>query len=549
MKKIVCIVLALLLLTACGAPAADATLPTTTVGDGKLHVQLGGEEVVFEPWEETGVPASGTYYLTGDVELGETVTVEGDLKLHLNGHTVLAQKDVQLGNMFRIPAGSTMTLYDEPLPEDLVLERPEDEEEDPYPEVPGGKVASNRVFSGTTTISSMFLVEGELTIAGGHIDATEMNLEDRANGLAVYVKTGATLNMTGGVVSGGTTWSFLKPEEVLDENGNVIEIIEPEVYYGFGGAFYVEKDAVCNLSGGTVWRGSASKGGNIYIAGDDTGSGLLNMTGGELVCGEATAWGGNICVDGKAVISGGMFKQGRSYGHGGNMYLSGQLEMTGGIMQDGQCDYNSLQNKRGGNLAVNGLNATVHITNAEFYRGVAGCKETHGGNIAVFGYGAVDFEVGEGTILQEGRGHRGGNIYIGHFLKDIPVENIDYVFTKVTMGGGTTTYRGANICTDTKNNDRRILVTFNDCIATVEDPTEVSIAAGAGAPDIARVDFILNGGTWTNGGFSIYRYSSVTCNGVSLNHCDPGGGGDFIHDEATTGLTPVTEPTETTGTN
>lgn len=537
MKKLVCILLALLMLSACGAPAAPAeTTP------GKVSAQLGGEEVVFQPWEEAGLPTSGDYYLTADVELTETVTVDGTLRLHLNGHTVLAQKDLVLGNMFVVPAGTAMTLYDEHYAENDDLYIPEDEE-DPLPEVLGGRVASNRVFSGTTTIQSMFLVGGELTIAGGHVDASDMNLEDRANGLAVYVQPGATLNMDGGVITGGTSWSFLKPEEVLDENGEVIEIIEPEVYYGFGGAVYVDKDAVCNMNGGTIWRGSASKGGNIYVYGDETGAfGTLNFTGGTLLAGEATAWGGNACVDGKLFMSGGLMLQGRSYGHGGNLFMTGQMEVTGGTFERGAADINAIQNKRGGNIAINGINATVKISNATIIDGSASCKESHGGNLAVIGYGAVEFEVND-TVITGGRSHRGANIYIGHFNKDIPLENVDYVFNRVTMGNGQTTYRGSNLCTDTKNNDRRIVVTFNDCTANVEVATELSIAVGAGAPDVSRCDIIINGGTWNDGGFNIYRYCTLTCNGVTLNHCDPSGGGSFFADDATTGLTPTTEST------
>ena len=146
MKKLICILLAMLLLTACGAPGAPAE---TTAG--KVSAVLDGQEVVFQPWNEAGIPTSGEYYLTADVELAETVTVAGDLKLHLNGHTVLAKKDEPLGNMFIIPAGSTMTVYDEHYAENDDLYIPEDEEEE-LPAVMGGKIASNRVFSGTTTM-------------------------------------------------------------------------------------------------------------------------------------------------------------------------------------------------------------------------------------------------------------------------------------------------------------------------------------------------------------------------------------------------------------
>jgi hypothetical protein len=459
------------------------------------------------------------------------VQVAGDLQLHLNGHKVTAKAGEILGSMFRIPVGSTMTLFDEALPADFELEYDHEAamegEEQPVVEIPTGAVISSRSFSGKVTISSMFMVEGELTIAGGHIDATEINVEDRANGLAVYVCKGGKLNMAGGVVTGGTTWSFLKPEDILDENGEVIGNTAPDIIYGYGGCFYVDKGGECVVSGGTLWKGSAAHGGNIYVAGDETEKGKLTITGGTLLAGESTNDGGNISVAGHVEITGGQMLFGRSFGHGGNIFLSGDMVMDGGYLEGGACDANQVQNKRGGNLAINGLHTTVKISNSTIKDGTASCKETHGGNIACFGYGAVDFVV-EDSVITGGKGHRGGNIYIGHFLKDVPLENMDYVFNRTTLGGGSTTYRGSNICTDTKNNDRRILVTFNDCIATVEKAGELSIAAGAGAPDIARVDFIINGGTWTGGGFNIYRYCTVTTNGVTLDGCDASGGGEYF---------------------
>lgn len=541
MKKLICIVLAMLLLTACGAPAADSAGTTAPAANGPRQATIGDQQVTFEAWEQAGVPTAGDYYLTQDVVLEAPVQVGGNLRLHLNGHNITVANGVVVGSLFMIPAGSAMTVYDEPLADDFSIEYDLDYKEEAEAVVTCGSITSNRSFSGKVTVSSMFMVGGELTIAGGHVDATNINLEDRANGAVAYVQEGGKFTMDGGLITGGLTWSFKKPEPPAPpatttegteptESTEPVEEVEPEVpeYYGYGGAVYVAKGGLCTINGGWIWRGSAAYGGNIYVAGDETGAGKLVINGGTLLAGEATTQGGNICVDGEVEITGGLLDAGQSYGHGGNIFLSGKLNMTGGTLYRGACDVNGVQNKRGGNLAVNGLYATVKITNAEILDGTASCKETHGGNVAAFGYGAVDFEIGEGTVITGGKGHRGGNIYIGHLNKDVPVENIDYVFNKVTMGGGSTTYRGSNICTDTKNNDRRILVTFNDCTATVETPSELSIAAGAGAPDIARVDFVINGGTWNGGGFNIYQYCTVTCNGVNLVDCASSGNGEYI---------------------
>ena len=537
MKKLICIVLAMLLLTACSVPAAETTA-TAAAETGPIQGNLGGQQVTFEPWAQAGVPTSGDYYLTQDVVLEAPVQVGGNLRLHLNGHNITVANGVEVGSLFMIPAGSAMTVYDKPLAEDFSIDYDLEYKEEAEAVVTCGTITSNRSFSGKVTVSSMFMVGGELTIAGGHVDASAINLEDRANGAVVYVQEGGKFTMDGGLITGGLTWSFKKPEpvtppaattegtEATEPTEPVEEVVEPD-YYGYGGAIYVGKGALCTINGGWIWRGSAAYGGNIYVAGDDTGTGKLVINGGTLLAGEDTTQGGNVCVDGEAEIKGGLLDAGQSYGHGGNLFVSGKLTMDGGKLYRGACDLNGKQGKRGGNLAVNGLNAIIKITNSEILNGTASCKETHGGNIGVFGYGAREFEVGEGTVITGGKGHRGGNIYIGHLNKDVPEENIDYVFTKVTMGGGSTTYRGSNICTDTKNNDRRILVTFNECTANVEVASELSIAAGAGAPDIARVDFVINGGTWTGGGFNIYQYCTVTCNGVTLVDCAYSGNGKY----------------------
>lgn len=550
MKKVICFLLVMLLLAGCGAAPKEK--------DTSLKAQIGGQEVSFRPWEKGGVPTDGSYYLTKDVEINEPVTVSGDLKLHLNGHKIEAAYDVVMGNMFIIPAGKTMTIYDEPFAEDPFLAYDEEEEEQDI-QIPGGAIVSSRSFSGKVTVANMFMVEGELVLAGGHLDASLINVEDRANGLVAYLAEGAKMEMTGGAITGGTTWSFAPKETapaatttpttetttattettastepvavegtVPPETQPVEEIPEEIPDYGYGGGIYVSKGAQFTLTDGTMWAGSAQEGGNIYIAGDEEGAGLVEINGGRLLAGEATKWGGNVCVHGTLKMTAGSMDYGSSYCDGGNIYLSGTLEMTGGTLESGECDANTIGYKYGGNLAVDGINAVVKISNAQILNGRAACKESHGGNISVIRYAAKEFEVGEGTYIYGGLGHRGGNVYIGHFKKDIPLENTDFVFTKVEMNGGSTTYRGANMCSDTKNVDRPIRVTFNDCLMGVEDGSERNLAIGAGAYDVSQCIIVINGGRFTGGEIHIYGSSSVTANGVSFEGTAAGGTGEYI---------------------
>ena len=553
MKKLICVVLAMLLLTACGAdPVAPKPVEVTA--------QIQGQEVTFQAWEGSGLPTDGSYYLTKDVEIAETVVVTGDLKLHLNGHMIVAAHDTVITNMFSVPAGTTMAVYDEAVPEDLFSDYDPEEEENEV-EIPGGAIVSSRSFSGKVTVANMFRVAGRLVIAGGHINASLINVEDRANGLVAYIEEGGSLEMTGGVVTGGTTWSFAPeiapaetpapttpattptepattepaPTETTAPVETTAPTVPPETTpqpagnerYGYGGAFYVAKGASCTLSGGTIWKGSAYEGGNIFVAGDDESAGTLTITDGYLLAGEATSAGGNVCVRGVLEMSGGTMDWGSSYCDGGNMFLSGKLNMTGGTLRGGACDANTIGYKYGGNLAVDGIHASVKITNAQILDGTAACKESHGGNISVIRYGAEEFEVGEGTYIYGGLGHRGGNVYIGHLKKDVPLENTDYVFTKVEMNGGNTTYRGANMCSDTKNAERPIQVTFNDCTMGVEDASERNLAIGAGATDISQCIITINGGTFDGGEIHIYGSSQVTANGVKFINCPVGGTGIY----------------------
>lgn len=523
MKKLICVILAALLLTACGAePAA----PTTEETKFDPTAQILGETVEFAPWEQEGLPTEGSYYLTEDVVLTRPVTVTGDLKLHLNSHKVTMADEI-FTNIFVIPAGTAMTVYDAPLTEDPFAKYDWEDENPQQFTVNTGAIVSARSFAGRMTVSSMFRVEGELVIAGGHLDGSQIAIDDSNNGSVIHVQDGGKVTIDGGVITGGASWRLVVPETVDVEN-TTTETTEPQPEvvsetFGCGGAIYVGEGGKATVSGGTIYGGSACEGGNIYVA----EQGELNITGGRLLAGESTKQGGNVCVAGTMNMSGGSLDWGESYCDGGNVFLSGTLNMTGGTMQGGVCDINALGFRYGGNLAVDGIRAKVKISGAQLLDGRAACKESNGGNISVIRYGAEEFEVGEGAYIYGGFGHRGGNVYIGHLVEDIPAENMDYVFTGMEMGGGMTTYRGANLCTHTIDVTKPIVVTFNDCTLHAGG-AEPTMAIGAGSKQITEAIITINGGLIDGGELNVYGHATVTANGVELVNTLIGGPGKFI---------------------
>lgn len=302
MKKMICVALALLLLL-CGC-GGEGSKTTETTWDGLHRAQIKGEDVVFEAWEQEGIPTEGSYYLTKDVTLAQTVTVTGDLKLHLNGHVVSGTEGTVYGNYFIVPAGTSMTLYDEA--------------------EAAGTIVSIRSYSGKPTVSSMIVVGGSFTMAGGTLDASAIALENVADGTGIYLQEGATLDVVGGTIIGGAalyTELDTQPPVAQDPTAESGATEQPEAEpVGKGGSVYVAPGAVCNVSGGTISKGSAGFGGNIYVDGNEEKPGILNLTGGTITGGESLLHGGNIYSRGKVLISGGELLSGVAVFDGGNVY-------------------------------------------------------------------------------------------------------------------------------------------------------------------------------------------------------------------------------------
>lgn len=509
MKKLVWLLAAALVLCGCGAQPKE----TEASWDGKHRAQIQGQEVVFEAWEQAGLPGEGCYYLTSDVVLEAPVTVTGQLKLHLNGHSVTGLEGVMYGSLFTVPAGGELVIYD--TPDGL------------------GKVVSPRSYPASLAITSLFTVGGTVTVAGGTVDASLVNLEDLADGAGFYVQDGGVLNLCGAAVIGGTTWcsAIVPPTPEVTEPTEETEATEPtepqeEVPFqilGRGGSVYVAPGGTCNLSDGEIRDGSGGLGGNVYV---DEG-GLLSVSGGSITAGESVFHGGNVYVAGTLEMSAGEITLGGSYSNGGNLFVSGKLEMTGGLIAEGTCDVNSMNGKRGGNLCVNGEEAVIHISNATIRDGSANGGEGFGGNISVIGECAREFSVSD-TTISGGIGHRGGNLYFGTLSKSVNPENLDFYMRNVTVSNGVYTYRGGNLCMDSDLRGVYVNLVMDDSKFLMEENARETISLGAGSAVDTWATLTMNGGSIEGGSLNLYADAVLTANGTVMTMDNNIGQGELV---------------------
>lgn len=535
MKKLFCILLAVLLLTGCGAPAAQTQ--STTQASTQVSAVLDGTEVVFQPLEKAAaLPAEGCWYLTSDVTLTEKVTVTGQLKLHLNGFAIRGAEATQFGNLFEVPAGGELVIYDE---EDST-----------------GAVIAPRAFTAEPYVLHMFHVAGTVTIAGGTVDASALSLENISNGAGFYVADGGVVNVQGGTVTGGSALCFsldptknipidsepadtptegeTEPTEAATEptatEPTATEPTEPAQeleLFGKGGTVYVAPGGTLNLSGGTIRGGSAGLGGNIYLEEDAEKPAVMNMTGGTVLGGEVLFHGGNIYNAGVMNVSGGEIAEGLAYNHGGNIVVVGTLEMTAGTIRAGRCDAGALAGKRGGNILVNGVNAVVHIANAQIIDGDGHGGENFGGNISVIGQCAKEFSIVD-SVISGGLGHRGGNLYFGTLAKDVSPENLDFYMKNVTVSGGSASYRGANLCMDSDLKDIFVELVMDNCTIICDDPGRETVSLGAGAAADTWVTLTMNGGAIQGGTLTVYGLATLTANATELTTQEHGGLGQIV---------------------
>jgi len=407
-------------------------------------------QITWAPWEDaTTLPTEGTYYLTVDVVLANTVETTGTLQLCLNGHRVTAPegkrhmniiKDTVLeltdcnaapgvftggtqsyGASISIRTGGTMHFYggkfsgnkNETEGGAIYLQAAQKFNTTEYAGAKlymyGGEISGNTSLIGggisvSTTSSQYFnnetydgsLEDCVLHIYGGRI----VNNISTGNGGGIYTRAYTDSQILGGEISGNQAklsggGVYVNGKCDLQLKGGVIR----KNYAGkYGGGVHGTNWAIIHLSGTPVeYNSSKESGGGVGLS----GSAELRMTGGSIRY-NSSANGGGVISMSKAVITlkGGSISGNTATKNAGGLYVS----------------TNTFFNMYGG--TVSGNKATGHgggfyflKSTGNIYGGsITGNEGTNGG--ALYANSGVLFQMSGGSVYGNTARTTGAGIYL-----------------------------------------------------------------------------------------------------------------------------------------
>jgi len=288
------------------------------------------------PDSYTGGPLEGSYYLTGDTSLANTLYVAAGttLNLCLSGHTLTAAA--------AYVANGGQNTYSGVINNQGTLNLCDCTSETSY----GQWDSSYSAY----TISTAKPASGDCdTLTGGVV--TGWSNGDGGSGIA----NSGTLNFYGGSVAGNQGGGVSSgSDSALTLYGGVIAgnrltgVPNPDDTSGGGAGIYAQGAAV-TMYGGRVSGNTAlpdqnnhgGYGGGVYVGHFMTGTSSFTMTGGSITGNRASSTGGGICFDGSSsfTMTGGS--------------ITGNSAMAGG----GICAYNTLS--LSGNVNISGNGADV----------------------------------------------------------------------------------------------------------------------------------------------------------------------------------------------
>ena len=393
---------------------------------------------------------SGRYFLTENIDLSETITIEGEVMLCLDGFTLNGNGS---DTVIDISDGAEFLLYDC--------------DKSGNGAITGGVSTQSDMGGGVTTHGGSFIMNGgaitgnTTNIHGGGVciyDGTfEMNggtiVENTGyKGGGVYVSSNGVFIMQGGTISGnlesyigGGVYAYgtftMKGGTISDNSAS------------YGGGVYVANYSFFIMEGGIISGNSAkSIGGGVFasiatfklqdgeITGNtaDRGGGVaclyagnitFEINGGEITGNTADRGGGVYLLGGNFILQDGEISGNTSQTYGGGIYAERFKEL---IIENGEIKNNKSDDSGGGVYISNGTiemnsgeisgntsqkyGSGVYIDNGGTFEmnggEIAGNTEaSYGGGVSIY-YGT--FEMNGGAITGNKSQANGGGVYCKH---------------------------------------------------------------------------------------------------------------------------------------
>ena len=269
------------------------------------------------------------------------------------------------------------------------------------------------VIDGNAQTRSILHVAGKLNIHGGIIKnglGTTAGGNIRSEGGTLTIKGGTIFG--GKATSGGNIYALNATVNVVDDNNSKTDA--PQILNGSassnGGNIMVGTSATMNMSVGMVSGGSATagNGGNIALAGESGKKATLNLNTGVTIRDGAAKSAGNIYINyGTVNVEGASILGGYATSNAGSIQAAtqGTLNLKSGLIDGG------LSEKNGGNLYLSTTTSRINISGGTVSNGVTNNSgnSTGGGNI----YANNGYVTMTGGVVSGGRAEKtyGGNIF------------------------------------------------------------------------------------------------------------------------------------------
>ena len=293
--------------------------------------------------------ASGSYYLTKDIEISQTWTIGSgvNITLCLNDHSVT----MTASGVGIIINGGTLNLYDCGT---TVHHYTTDTKPAKIGSGSGSFTGGYITHAAGKTGPIIHMKSGQFSMYGGTLIGCD-NVKDQYYSGAVDL-AGGTFNLYDGTIAGnaGSTW--------LGGGGIYITAGQTNIYGGeiknnarpYGGGI-LSYGGTTTIHNGSIHHntGTSGMGGGVFIA-----EGNLSMSGGRIADNTATAIGG-IVVNGTFNLSGGSITGNADSGEYGCIYIGGTMNLSGGSITGNNSKSGGILNESGvlnisGNPTVTG---------------------------------------------------------------------------------------------------------------------------------------------------------------------------------------------------